>query len=57
VLSLDICEEHPWEVPQSSVARLFVDARGYPPRHAVACDTVLVNLCRVGAAGVRPSCL
>ena len=34
VLTLDLCEEHPWVAPVSKVARLFVDARGYPPRCA-----------------------
>ena len=38
VLSLNLSEEHPWEVPRSSVARLFVDARGSPPR----CAAVLI---------------
>ena len=34
VLTLDLCEEHPWVAPVSNVARLFVDARGFPPRCA-----------------------
>lgn len=34
VLELDICKEHAWNAPQSSVAHLWVDARGVPPRLA-----------------------
>ena len=34
VLSRDICEEHPWEVPTDALAHLLVDARGEPSRCA-----------------------
>ena len=34
VLAQDLCEEHPWVIPQTDVAHIFVDARGEPPRCA-----------------------
>ena len=34
MLSSDICEEHPWEVPTDALAHLLVDAAGEPSRCA-----------------------
>ena len=39
VLAMDLCEDHPWEAPNSPVLHMFVDAAGCPARCAAVLFT------------------